>query len=178
MIDYSRASAHEYERRTKTVMMKERKKARMPDISYDLDRDGVVNDRDLFIAKFFDKDGDGKLNQQEYQAAIKALEEGFENRFMFGVEKSASLKEHLRVLQKRGKILPGEDFAPLLDTYPTHPLTNEPRRHLDRADMISKRKEGAVEEAAKERELWDRANPYFVDRKYIKPEGYVESPLY
>ena len=63
MNDYSRTSAHEYERRTKTVMMKERKKGRMPDISYDLDRDGVVNDRDYFIAKFFDKDGDGKLNQ-------------------------------------------------------------------------------------------------------------------
>jgi hypothetical protein len=44
-------------------MMKERKKARIPDITYDLDGDGVVNDRDLFIAKFFDKDKDGKLNE-------------------------------------------------------------------------------------------------------------------
>ena len=59
-------------------MMAERKKARVPDISYDLDRDGVINNRDYFIAKFFDKDKDGKLNQEEYQAAIKALEEGFE----------------------------------------------------------------------------------------------------
>jgi len=64
MADYSRTNnnSQEYERRTKTVMMKERKKGRMPDISYDLDGDGVVNDRDYFIAKFFDKDGDGKLN--------------------------------------------------------------------------------------------------------------------
>jgi hypothetical protein len=46
----------EYERRTKTVMMKERKKARVPDISYDLDQDGVVNNRDYFISKFFDAD--------------------------------------------------------------------------------------------------------------------------
>jgi hypothetical protein len=34
----------------------------------------VINNRDYFIAKFFDKDKDGKLNQEEYQAAIKALE--------------------------------------------------------------------------------------------------------
>jgi hypothetical protein len=44
--------------------------------------------------------------------------------------------------------------------------------------MLNKRKEGACEEAAHERDLWDKANPYFVDRKYIKPEGYVDSPLY
>jgi len=30
----------------------------------------------------------------------------------------------------------------------------------------------------KERELWDKANPYWVDRKYIKPEGYTDHPLY
>jgi hypothetical protein len=44
--------------------------------------------------------------------------------------------------------------------------------------MMNKRKEGACEEAAQERDLWDKANPYFIDRKYIKPEGYVDSPLY
>jgi hypothetical protein len=59
-------STEGFERRTKTVMMAERKKARVPDISYDLDRDGVVNNRDYFIAKFFDKDKDGKLSQEEY----------------------------------------------------------------------------------------------------------------
>ena len=42
--------------------------------------------------------------------------------------------------------------------------------------MISKRKEGLVDEMVKERELWDKVNPYWVDRKYIKPEGYQESP--
>ena len=97
---------------------------------------------------------------------------------MYGVEKTAGLKEHLRVMQKRGKILVGEDFNPLTETYPVHPLSKQPRRHQDRTDMMNKRKEGACEEAAQERELWDKANPYFIDRKYIKPEGYVDSPLY
>jgi len=125
MMDMSRSGAAggELERRTKTVMMKERRKARMPDISYDLDGDGVVNDRDYFISKLFDKDRDGKLSQEEYQTAISALEAGFEQRFMYGVEKTAGLKEHLRVMQKRGKILVAEDFNPLQETYPVHPLT-------------------------------------------------------
>jgi hypothetical protein len=69
MMNMSRASGTagtEHERRTKTVILKERKKARMPDISYDLDKDGVVNDRDYFIAKLFDQDKDGKLSNEEY----------------------------------------------------------------------------------------------------------------
>lgn len=150
----------------------------MPDITYDLDGDGSVNERDFALAKMFDKDGDGKLNHEEYKAAIKALEEGFEGKFMWGIEQSGSLKEHLRILQKRGKICVGEDFTQLPDTYPVHSLTMEPRRHQDRQDMLQKRKEGIVDDMVKERELWDKANPYWVDRKFIKPEGYQESPKY
>jgi uncharacterized protein (DUF2141 family) len=54
------------ERRTRTVMLKERRMAKIPDNTYDLDGDGSVNERDYALAKMFDKDGDGKLNQEEY----------------------------------------------------------------------------------------------------------------
>ena len=60
----------------------------MPHISYDLDGDGQVGGRDYVIAKHFDKDGDGRLNTAEKQSAMKALEEGFENKFMWGLEQS------------------------------------------------------------------------------------------
>jgi len=33
-----------------------------PDLSYDIDGDGVVGNRDLVLGKLFDKDGDGRLN--------------------------------------------------------------------------------------------------------------------
>jgi hypothetical protein len=46
-------------------MLRERRKAKIPDISYDIDGDGTVNERDYALAKMFDKDGDGKLNQAE-----------------------------------------------------------------------------------------------------------------
>jgi len=81
-------------------------------------------------------------------------------------------------MQKRGKILAGEDFSPLTDTYPLHPLTLEPRRHLDQPDMLRKRKEGVVDEMEQERQLWEKANPYFVERRWLKPEGYTEAPVY
>lgn len=44
--------------------------------------------------------------------------------------------------------------------------------------MLQKRKEGVVEEMEEEKKLWDKANPYFVERRWLKPEGYCEAPLY
>ena len=85
----------------------------------------------MALAKHFDRDGDGRLDTAEKAAAMKAIKEGFETRFLWGLEKTGGLKEHLRVMQKRGKVLAGEDFSPLLETYPVHPLTMEPRRHED-----------------------------------------------
>jgi len=47
----------------------------------------VVNQRDLALAKHFDRDGDGRLNTAERTEAMKALkEDGFENRFLWGLE--------------------------------------------------------------------------------------------
>lgn len=40
----------------------QRKKADMPHPSFDLDGDGFVSSQDLFLAKRFDADKDGKLN--------------------------------------------------------------------------------------------------------------------
>lgn len=44
-----------------------------PDLSFDLDGDGIVGNRDLVLAKLFDKDGDGKLNVAERAAAEEAI---------------------------------------------------------------------------------------------------------
>ena len=44
-------------------------------MSYDLDGDGVVGNRDYVLAKLFDKDQDGKLNQQERKNAEDAIKQ-------------------------------------------------------------------------------------------------------
>jgi len=45
----------------------------VPDISFDLDGDGIVGNRDLVISKLFDKDGDGRLNASERRNADAAI---------------------------------------------------------------------------------------------------------
>ena len=103
-----------------------------------MDGDGHVSNRDYFLAKQFDKDQDGILNEQELSTAKKALNEGYANKFLFGLEASANRLSHnsllpdfeyekrhqqkvsnhlnhIRILQRKGKQLIGEDFTPLAD---------------------------------------------------------------
>ena len=60
-------------KKTRTELLEARKKERLPDISFDLDGDGFVGGRDYVISKIYDKDGDGKLNQEERKAADEAV---------------------------------------------------------------------------------------------------------
>ena len=61
------------EKRTKTEMLERRKASFRPDLSYDLDGDGIVGNRDFVISKLFDADKDGKLNEQERSNALNAI---------------------------------------------------------------------------------------------------------
>lgn len=80
---------------TRTEMMEARKLEARPDPSYDLDGDGAVNNKDYFIAKHFDVDKDGKLNSKELETAKKAIADGFEHKFVFGLER-AGLVDNIR----------------------------------------------------------------------------------
>jgi len=60
-------------RKTKTELLAMRQTQRMPDISFDLDNDGYVGNKDFVLAKLFDKDGDGKLNASERKNAEEAI---------------------------------------------------------------------------------------------------------
>ena len=60
---------------TNTELGLQRRADNMPHASFDLDGDGHVGDRDYFLAKRFDKDGDGKLNAEEKAAAVAAIKD-------------------------------------------------------------------------------------------------------
>jgi len=60
--------------------------------------DGYVGDRDYVIAKRFDIDQDGILNEKEKSEAIKALKNGYENNFVWGLEQSGKYRH--RMLQR------------------------------------------------------------------------------
>ena len=88
-----------------------------------MDGDGIVGPREYVIAKRFDEDKDGKLNEQERKNAIQALKNGVEDEYKWNIEQAGSKRNH-RIIQKRGVIVDAEDYSQMLDTYPEHPITH------------------------------------------------------
>lgn len=126
---WSRPGQTEEQTKTRTKLHDQRRKERVPHISYDLDGDGYVGGKDYVVAKQFDKDGDGKLDAEERKAALEALKNGYESKFVWNVEVQGANRP-FRILQKRGVICDAEDFMPVRSTYPIHPDSlKEPRFH-------------------------------------------------
>jgi hypothetical protein len=63
----------------------------LPHPSYDLNQDGSVSFKEYAIAKRFDIDKDGILNEQEKKECLKQLKEGYEERLFWN--------ENARVVQ-------------------------------------------------------------------------------
>jgi len=51
----------------------DRKNANIPEISYDLDGDGVVSQRDFFFSQLYDKNKKLKLSPTEREACLQAI---------------------------------------------------------------------------------------------------------
>ena len=86
--EFKNTNNNEYAIKMKELMKK--KRSNIPDISYDLDGDGSVSAKELFIAKLFDKNNKGKLTKNEILNARNAIKNGILNDYEFlpnGVKK-------------------------------------------------------------------------------------------
>ena len=130
---------------TRTELIDKRNKEKIPDISYDLDQDGYVGGRDYVIAKRFDVDGDGKLNEQEKKAAYEGIKNNIEANYIWNIDKLGGVRP-LRLLQKRGKFIEAEDFLPIRDTYPKHPISDIIPKCATFTDLKKLRKKEKIED--------------------------------
>ena len=79
------------------------------------------------------------LNQEELAEAKKAIEDGFTDKYMFGLDRRGYNKEHPRIMQRDGKIIEGEDFTPLAPTKPERPMTAQ--RAQTRNQLLNQRRQ-------------------------------------
>ena len=143
---------------TRTELLQLRRKEKIPDISYDLDKDGYVGGRDLVLSKRFDLDKDGKLNEQEKKAAYEGIENNVEENYVWNVDNQGG-KRQFRLLQKRGKFIDAEDFWPIRDTYPVHPLTNFKPHCATLSELKKLRKEENIKQINKNLSDYEEKNP-------------------
>ena len=66
---------------------------------YDLDNDGYVGARDYVLAKRFDRDLDGKLNEKERAEAYKSIKNNIEDNYVWNLDNQGSNRAY-RILQK------------------------------------------------------------------------------
>lgn len=153
--------------RTRQELLSERKKEFLPDPSYDIDNDGFVSHRDLFISKQFDDDKDGKLNEIERNNAENALRTGFLDKFRLGLD--ARVPNHeARIVQKRGVIMDNDANEKIVDTYPIMKHSSLPVIS-SRKQLVSSRKHLPVSGRPYD-------NVFRVEMNRVDPEDYVKEP--
>ena len=163
---------------TRTKLLERRKKERIPDISYDLDGDGFVGGRDYVLSKRYDVDGDGKLNEIERKNALEGIQNGVEKEYVWNLENQGG-KRKFRILQKRGKIIDAEDFIPLQDTYPKHPISfKEPKNGIKTLSELKEyRYQKTKDEITEKMRIFEKNHPF----KIVQESYHLENknqPLY
>ena len=143
---------------TRSDLLNIRKKERLPDPSYDLDKDGYVGNVDLVLSKRFDVDNDGKLNEKEKKAAYDGISKGVENEYIWNVDNQGGLRD-FRLLQKRGKFIDAEDFWPIRETYPEHPLSKMKPHCATFTELQKLRKEEYAKHVNKRLAEFEEKNP-------------------
>ena len=165
---------------TRSELIKMRRKERIPDPSYDLDKDGYVGNVDLVLSKRFDLDKDGKLNEKEKKAAYEGISKGVENEYIWNVDNQGGLRD-FRLLQKRGKFIDAEDFWPIRETYPEHPLSKIKPHCATFTELKKLRREENTEHINKKLADYEERNPaklIFASNNDCKENRNQKKPLY
>jgi len=170
--------------RTRSEMMAARKADQIPDMSYDLDGDGVVDSKDFFFAKLFDKDHNGRLNNDEREKAIKALKDNYQDRFQFragasliGQYESQGARRPYPTMQKRGKIVTVDSWDELGETYPPHSISHIVPKHKSQTELTMDRLGDLKNSAYKLKVKHDERYPYYVPEQPAHQDNWVENPV-
>lgn len=121
--------------KSRSELMQARKRARIPDMSYDFDGDGVVSSLDYFVGRSFDKDMDGKLTATERRQAEKALDNGFLNQYARGFDAQGTVRPYA-LKQRCGSILTLDNTAEVSESlYPKHHNSHVVPKHETKTAM-------------------------------------------
>jgi len=152
-------------------MVEERKVERIPDLSYDLDRDGKVGGQDMVLSRKFDADKNGRLEPEERKAAERALEEGIIEKFRWGADNALRHRSQ-RLMSVRGVTIDGDDYSGLLGTYPKYPVQDLGERPKTYSELKRVRSEEKVEHMRKMKADWDRLHPMTIQvNSHLPPKS-------
>lgn len=122
--------------KSRAELQQARKRGRIPDPTYDFDGDGVVSQLDYFVGRSFDKDCDGRLTPGERRQAERALEGGFLNQYMRGLDSQGDKFRPFALQQKRGVILSADNALDVSKlSYPKHHNAHHVPKHNTKTSL-------------------------------------------
>jgi len=166
--EWERQPAH----RTRAELLADRRTKQLPDISYDIDNDGVVGPTDYFIGKRFDKDNKGSLTAAERQECDKAVRDGYLDTFVFGLDKSG-VNSTSNIFQRRGVVYSNDCPEDLTTSYPLPDTVNPVRT---RSQLLIDRKSEHINSAKALANLAESKSFIRGRERVVQNSNYVPQP--
>lgn len=151
-------------RKTLTKMKELRKREFDADISYDLNGDGAVSSKELWIASRFDKNKDGILEPEERKECLEALKNNYEVKAKYW---DYDPTEHLPksgIVSREAK-MKAEDAYGMAQEAVNESLnvdgqkkSRSTRRNLTRSELLSSRRKRSREYELKQYNDYERDN--------------------
>jgi hypothetical protein len=161
---------------SRSEMNSRRRAERHPDLSFDIDGDGVVSSTDYFIAKHFSREQDRlRLSTAERKQAVAALESGFLDQYSFGHDQSG-VQRLDTYQQMRGKIVTHDTAEEFADLYPPHWNADKEPAQKTRADLKFHRTASMRNSNNALRQAWDAAHPTYAFEPSVQQEQMVPKP--
>eukprot|EP01083_Nonionella_stella_P201571 737327_1 len=124
-----------------------RRTKNMPDLSFDLDGDGVVDQSDYFFSNLFDKDRDGKLNKNERLHALNGIKENIKDKYLLWPEGMKPATDTDLANRNQG-------WFPMNEI-----LKSEGRNVLTRTKLLRNRRSNLIRNMQRAKDRWSMYNP-------------------
>ena len=159
------------ETQTRTELLEKRRKEFIPDITYDVDGDGFVDHKDMAIAKMFDKNKDGILDENERKEMQKAFRDGTMEKYIWGLDQGGSGK-HPRIIQKKGRFITEGNYE-----NKSHSKNSSDANSYKTLTIIREAAKNEIQErAAAASEKWFESHPTKIE--YIPYRIYNPAPQF
>ncbi|CAK9009759.1 Uncharacterized protein SCF082_LOCUS10406 [Durusdinium trenchii] len=162
------------EHQTLTQLKAARRAERIPDLSMDVDGDGVVGPTDYFVAKTFAKDLDNRLTTPERSQVVEALENGFLDRYAWGYDQVGAQRKNV-LKQLRGKIYNGDNAHELTQVNP-HFNSHKVPRFWTASEMKMQRRAEVANAATALKEAHEAQHPWHIPEPTLRQENMLDDP--
>lgn len=174
-------SKPEWTRRPKhstcTDLLSARRRADVPDLSYDVDGDGGVGPVDHFICRQFGVGVGDVVTSERRQQIVQALEDGWLDKHSFGHDRAGPSRP-FPVKQRNGKIVTVDNAHELGEVYPPHPRSSVQPRFATERELRIHRKHEVTSRNAVLNASWHAANPSHVPEPPTAQEFMIQDPRF